>query len=304
MECNWHYIILNCENSQQLHCSWNIRKVKSVKTKDAALQTVNDIPVTLKSVVQFHFVSGKQKNLLLTIITQKLDALPSQGLLTELCVWVLQNLTECKFSEKSWWKATCFGVSMFKSIFFFIWMYFEYKLKPLNWSQPPQLYPTSSYQALPLHLAETTPTSLPVPGFKTSLSLLLVSWRNRCKEHSCLAFWCLRCKMGIMHSFDLKETQWRCTRVVEVRLMFKTHWRAAPRNALVAPLLTPVHFLTKEKDGMRDHGSLTLFDRFHLGKKICPFLIKKRLNYSLGKKTSGYMCESLFCIICSVIPSQ
>lgn len=37
LECSWHYIILNCENPQRLHCSWNIRKVKSVKNQGCCL---------------------------------------------------------------------------------------------------------------------------------------------------------------------------------------------------------------------------------------------------------------------------
>lgn len=36
----------------------------------------------------------------------------------------LQNLTECKVSEKSWWETSFFDVSMFKLPFFFIWIYF------------------------------------------------------------------------------------------------------------------------------------------------------------------------------------
>lgn len=61
LEYSWHYIITNCENPQQLHCSWNTRKVKSVKTEDAALQTMNEILIALKSILQFNLTSGKLK---------------------------------------------------------------------------------------------------------------------------------------------------------------------------------------------------------------------------------------------------
>lgn len=62
LECIWHYTILTCENPQQLHCSWNIRKVKSLKTKDAALQTMHEILMSLKSVLEFKLTLGKPKN--------------------------------------------------------------------------------------------------------------------------------------------------------------------------------------------------------------------------------------------------
>lgn len=125
---------------------------------------------------------------------------------------------------------------------------------------PPRQHPTANHGASALGLAEASPQSSKM-GVQVLL-FLRVSWTNRGKEHSRLAARCLSCKMGRMRCFYLTETPWGWTRAVKVWLRSETHWHAASRNALFVPLLTPVHLLTREKDGTQDHGSLTFLIGF------------------------------------------